>query len=67
MKPTKHAQTGPRMVVLHKINVSTYEFIKFTLIEGLEKETTVVAEYLRLDDDNFRDFRRSELHQKTLS
>ncbi|CKU06480.1 Uncharacterised protein [Mycobacterium tuberculosis] len=55
------------MVVLNEFKLLANRLVKCALVEALEKETTRIAEYFRLDDQHLWNGGFDHIHERTSS
>jgi hypothetical protein len=62
MEATQDATRRAGVIVLDKVNIQTGQITKTLFIEALKKEATLIAEYLRFQNQDIRDGGWGNLH-----
>ncbi len=63
VQTSQYAFSRTRMIVLYEVHCTPDDFFENSVIKTLEKETTIVAKHLGLEQDYFRDREGSGIHQ----
>src|SRR6267378_5973864 len=67
VKTAQDVLAGARMVVLHELDVEPGGLHERLAVVAFQEEPARVLEHLRLEDQNLRNFRADDLHQKSRS
>src|SRR5712664_617249 len=67
VKTAQDVLAGARMVVLHELDVEPGGLHERLAVVAFQEEPARILEHLRLEDQDLRDFRADDLHQKSRS
>src|SRR2546425_257165 len=67
VKAAQDVLGGARMVVLHELDVEPGGVLERLAVVAFQEEAARVLEHLRLEDQDLRNFRADDLHQKSRS